>query len=115
MKTSPDFNPFSAIDQRFDELTALIRQALLMNGESSPPHDDTPLTVQQAAAFLNLSVPTMYGLVQRSEITYCKRSKRLYFTRADLEAYVLKGRRGGGLEWQESTLKQPRKNHGKAK
>ncbi len=53
---------------------------------------DQFLTVEQAADFLTLSVPTIYSKVSRRELPYMKRGKRLYFARKDLEAYLQDGR-----------------------
>lgn len=53
---------------------------------------DQFLTVEQAADFLTLSVPTIYSKVSRRELPYMKRGKRLYFARKDLEAYLQGGR-----------------------
>jgi excisionase family DNA binding protein len=46
----------------------------------SPDKIEKLLTVQEAAEFLNLSVPTIYLKVSKGEIPFMKRSKRLYFS-----------------------------------
>jgi len=51
------------------------------------------LTVQEAADFLHLTVPTVYSKVSRGELPFMKRSKRLYFSRDELLIYVKEGRR----------------------
>ncbi len=56
------------------------------------------LTVEQAAEFLHLSVPTIYGLISKGEIPVMKRSKRCYFTKADLLDYLKHGRKSSVLE-----------------
>lgn len=65
------------------------------NNPSVTPHKETDqlLSVQEAAAFLNLSVPTIYGYVQRQEVPVSKRGKRLYFSRNELTDWVKEGRR----------------------
>lgn len=60
---------------------------------STLPEPDPLLTIQQAAEYLKLSVPTIYGLVSRSEIPVSKKTKRLYFSRKDLTDWIKKGRR----------------------
>lgn len=50
------------------------------------------LTIQGAAEFLQLSVPTIYAKVHRRELPFMKRSKRLYFDKSELLAYIKKGR-----------------------
>jgi len=51
------------------------------------------LTIKQAAEFLTLSVPTIYGLVQRAEIPVNKRGKRLYFSKQELTDWIKAGRK----------------------
>lgn len=50
------------------------------------------LTVQQAAVFLKLSVPTLYGFTHNATIPFCKKGKRLYFSKEDLSSWVKTGR-----------------------
>jgi excisionase family DNA binding protein len=50
-------------------------------------------TIQQAAEFLNLTVPTMYCKVHKREIPFMKRSKRLYFSQSELLKYIQDGRK----------------------
>lgn len=45
-------------------------------------------TIQETAAFLHLSVPTIYSKVSRNEIPYMKRGKRLYFSSIQLMKYI---------------------------
>jgi excisionase family DNA binding protein len=56
------------------------------------------LTIQEAAEFLSLSVPTMYSKVSKGEISVMKRSKRLYFSRTELMEYVKAGRKKSNAE-----------------
>lgn len=49
------------------------------------------LTVEQAAQFLNLSVPTIYSKVSRGELPVMKRTKRLYFSSTQLMEYLKQG------------------------
>ena len=69
-------------------------EKLLLNN-SIQPETESLLTVSQAAEFLNLSVPTVYGYVQRQEIPVCKRkgTKRLYFSKKQLTEWILEGKK----------------------
>jgi len=50
---------------------------------------DKPLTVFQAAEFLNLSTGYIYILVHQKKLaSYKPNGKKLYFKQADLEAYA---------------------------
>ena len=56
------------------------------------------LTVQEAAQFLNLTVPTIYSKVSKGELPVMKRSKRLYFSSTELMEYLKKGRKKSNVE-----------------
>lgn len=49
------------------------------------------LSVQEAAKFLNLTVPTIYSKVSKGELPVMKRSKRLYFSSIQLMEYIKEG------------------------
>ena len=54
---------------------------------------DELLTVQDAAKFLSLSVPTIYGLIHKGELPAIKRTKRVYFSKFELMTYLKQGRK----------------------
>ncbi|MFA6924390.1 MAG: helix-turn-helix domain-containing protein [Bacteroidales bacterium] len=81
-----------AVEELNEKLTN-IEKLLLSNSNQNQKEEDELLTVQQAAHLLCLSVPTIYGLVQRSEIPVCKRSKRLYFSKQELYNWIKSARR----------------------
>jgi excisionase family DNA binding protein len=54
---------------------------------------DMFMTVDQAADFLHLKVPTIYSKVSRGELSPSKRGGRLYFSRSDLTEYIMQGSR----------------------
>ena len=68
---------------------------LLIEKQEQAPTDQPEqlLTIQQAAEFLSLTVPTMYSKVSKGELPVMKRGKRLYFSRTELLEYVKAGRR----------------------
>ena len=91
------------IRMRPDELSELVEQAVTRalqgNGRDRPAQEPEELWgVQEAAAFLKLAVPTVYTMVSRGELPVMKRSRRLYFSRADLTEYLKKGRR---ISWRD--------------
>jgi excisionase family DNA binding protein len=51
------------------------------------------LNISQVAEYLSLSVPTIYGLVSKSQIPSMKRGKRLYFSLDEITEWVKSGRR----------------------
>jgi excisionase family DNA binding protein len=76
----------------FDKLSN-IEKMLLENQNNSQSNNDELLTIQEAGAYLNLSVPTMYGLTQRAEVPFMKKSKRLYFSKSQLLEWLHTGKR----------------------
>lgn len=54
---------------------------------------DQLLTIQQAAEFLNLTVPTLYGYVHANKIPVSKPGKRLYFSKHELLEWAKAGRK----------------------
>jgi len=74
-------------------------------------------SIQEAGAFLNLSVPTIYSKVSKNELPFMKRGKRLYFSSIELLAYLKEGRKKSVAEIEaEAELFLSNKkglNHGK--
>jgi excisionase family DNA binding protein len=81
-----------AVSQLFDKLNS-IEKILLSQGNNLQPETDQLLTIKQAGELLSLSVPTLYGLVSHQSIPVSKQGKRLYFSSADLRAWVKSGRK----------------------
>ena len=73
-------------------------EQLLREGNNSPAPADELLSVLEAAKFLNLSVPTLYGKVSRKEIPVNKQGKRLYFYRSELADWIKAGRKKTAVE-----------------
>ena len=69
-----------------EQLSSVIQNAVrkvISETETEPKSEfDQLLTIQQAADLLSLSVPTLYGLVSKSQLPVSKRGKRLYFLQA---------------------------------
>jgi excisionase family DNA binding protein len=89
------------------EMRQLFRQEIeralspLTEGTHSQTSDkEKLLTVQEAAAFLNLAVPTVYALCSRREIPHIKKRKRLYFAKAELLAWLQAGKQKTNTEIQ---------------
>ena len=83
-----------------EQLSNLIQSSVRKVLEETPHQKAEPtdqpeqlLTIQQAAEFLNLTVPTMYSKVSKGELPVMKRSKRLYFSRTELLEYLKDGRK----------------------
>lgn len=77
------------------------RLELLLAEKHSPQDAEAILNVTEAAAFLHLSVSTLYVKVCRREVPYNKQGKRLYFYKSELDEWVRKGRKKTASEIQE--------------
>lgn len=92
-------NPFESIEARLQGIENLILDLKQQNTPSdNPTPSDQLLTIQQAAEFLSLAVPTVYSMVSRKEIPYMKQRKRLYFSQLELTQYLKEGRRKTNAE-----------------
>lgn len=85
---------------RLNELETLIQhsvergiKAYFEANKEEKKEEEKFLTVQQAAEFLNLTVPTMYSKVSKGELPVMKRGKRLYFSSIQLMEYIKEGSR----------------------
>lgn len=90
-------DPEKLISSISDRVTANILKAIRYD---QPPTDQLEqlLTVQQAAEFLNLTVPTIYSKVSRGGLPVMKRGKRLYFSSTELMEYIKDGRKKSNAE-----------------
>ncbi len=95
-------NPFETIEARLTSIENLILDLKQQPKQVEPT--ETPeqlLTVQEAAQFLNLTVPTIYSKVSKGELPVMKRSKRLYFSSAELMEYLKEGRKKSNAEIEQ--------------
>ena len=68
-------------------------EQLLKSQQNPALPSDKPLTISQAAEFVNLTVPTLYGFVSKRTIPFSKVGKRLYFSEAELSTWIKSGRK----------------------
>lgn len=81
-----------AISTLHDKVDSIKDLLLDQQQKQQSPHSDL-LTINGAAEFLSLSVPTLYTKVSRREIPVSKRGKRLYFSKDDLSVWIKSGRK----------------------
>jgi|WetSurMetagenome_2_1015567.scaffolds.fasta_scaffold178933_3 excisionase family DNA binding protein len=87
------FSPIS-----ISELESLVERTMLKvldtHNPSKESKEDELLTVAGAAAFLSLSIPTIYSMISKREIPFLKPegTKRVYFLKEDLRNYIKDGR-----------------------
>jgi excisionase family DNA binding protein len=62
------------------------------------------MSVEDAAKFLNLAKTTLYQLTSRNEIPFVKRTRKLYFSRPDLESWLLEGTQKSKKEIEKEAI-----------
>lgn len=80
----------SLLIEKVDSLTLLLETK---SNNNPIAVSGKPLSIQEAAKYLCLTVPTIYGYVSRREIPFSKLGKRLYFSEADLMDWIQTGRK----------------------
>ena len=93
---------FEQLPTAFSQLFNKVENIEKLLQEKYPPQIQIEelLTIQQAGELLNLSIPTIYGLVSRCSIPVNKKGKRLYFSKQELIDWVRAGRKKTTAEIQ---------------
>lgn len=91
--TEITFNELPKVVSQLAEKLNNIERLLLAQNNGKEPETDKFFSIKEAAEFINLSVPTVYGLVHRSAIPCMKRNKRLYFSKFELKEWISSGRK----------------------
>ncbi|WP_313101837.1 helix-turn-helix domain-containing protein [Epilithonimonas sp.] len=87
-----------------------LKQLLISKEQHSAEQPEKFLTIQQAAAFLSLSVPTIYSKVSKRELPFMKQGKRLYFSLTELTEYLKNGKKKTFAEVEAEAGKYLSKN-----
>lgn len=87
-----------AVTMLTKEVSELKRLLIEKQEQPTTEQPEQLLTVQEAAQFLNLTVPTIYSKVSKGELPVMKRSKRLYFSSTELMEYLKEGRKKSNAE-----------------
>lgn len=88
-------NPFEALDRRLSKLEALLLEVLTQLREGSATSAPEIGGMELAQEITHLSKSRLYALVAARQIPHAKRGNKLYFTRADLLAWLAASRRHG--------------------
>jgi excisionase family DNA binding protein len=71
-----------------------VKRVLIEVSASQPDNSkDEILPIDEAAKFLSIAVPTLYGYVYKHNIPYMKRRGRLYFSKSELLEWLKSSRR----------------------
>lgn len=65
---------------------------LLLSKTLTQVDTDNPLNIRDVANLTELSVPTLYGYVQRNEIPYYKTGNRLRFFKSEIISWIKQGK-----------------------
>lgn len=85
---------FTLTEDEIENLVERISNNLKQNYKSqSRIQEDELLTIDEAAKFVKLSKPTLYGLVHKRTIPFSKKGKRLYFQKQQLLDWIDSGKR----------------------
>jgi excisionase family DNA binding protein len=90
-----------AVTMLTKEVSELKRLLIKKQEKPTTEKPEKLLTVQEAAQFLYLTVPTIYSKVSKGELPVMKRSKRLYFSSTELMAYLKEGRKKSNAEIEQ--------------
>ena len=90
-----------AVTMLTKEVSELKRLLIEKQEQPTTEQPEQLLTVQEAAQFLNLTVPTIYSKVSKGELPVMKRSKRLYFSSTELMEYLKEGRKKSNAEIEQ--------------
>lgn len=93
-------DPEKLISDISERVTANILKAV-HNTTSTSEQPEQFLNIQEAAQFLNLTVPTIYSKVSKRELPCMKRGKRLYFSTTELMEYIKEGRKKSYAEIEQ--------------
>lgn len=86
-----NFNmPFSEI---LNLISDQVAEKVLKNlTPSTSSSEDTFINIDETSKLIDLTKPTVYGLVHKNKIPYHKKGKRLYFLKSEILAWLKSGK-----------------------
>jgi len=85
-------NPFEAMDARLSNIESLLIDIKHGSNALAPlpmPAHGRVMTLPDVVAYTRISKSTIYKLTSRGEMPFSKRSKRLFFEREAIDAWLL--------------------------
>lgn len=83
-------NPFDIIFQKLENIEKILEE-LKNNQTENPSNKDDMLSTVEVARYIKLAVSSVYGLVHHNKIPHCKKGKKLYFIKSDIDKWILEG------------------------
>lgn len=103
-------NPFEILEERLIRIEHLLADLkLTIQKQNAQKEAEELLTAKQAAALLNIALPTLYGYTSRMEIPVSKKGKRLYFSKKELLEWVKEGRQKTRFDILQDANKRDRR------
>lgn len=97
------------------DLQLLVKQAVVEAlSQISLPQKIEPdsfpeyMSIEQTSQFLNLAVPTLYGLTSKRQIPFIKKAKKLYFIKSKLHFWLQEGNKKTRQKIEENERKNSR-------
>jgi excisionase family DNA binding protein len=91
--------PFSEIINLISDQVA---EKVLKNlNPSNSSNEDVFMNIKETAKLIDLSVPTVYGLVHKNKIFFHKKGKRLYFLKSEILAWLKSGKHQSQSELED--------------
>ena len=90
----------SLLLEKVDSLEQLLKSQQTFISQAP---SDRPMSIADAAKFVNLTVPTLYGFVSKRTIPFSKVGKRLYFSEIELTSWIQSGRKSTRSEMLTSS------------
>ena len=87
------FNELPLAVEKLHSKLLEIENLIISKGNVIVNEENQFLTIQQASTFLSLSVATLYGLVSKGLIPVNKKGKRLYFSKMELQDWIVEGKK----------------------
>ncbi|MCG8902409.1 helix-turn-helix domain-containing protein [Tenacibaculum finnmarkense] len=84
-------NPFAQIDARLSNIENLIL-SLNQRPTNQPQELEEPINIKEVSRLTELSIPTLYGYVQRNEVPHYKKGNRLKFFKTEIIFWVKEGK-----------------------
>jgi predicted DNA-binding transcriptional regulator AlpA len=86
-------NPFETTDRRLSDLEKVLIEILTHLQASSAAEESELGGIELAQQVTRLSKTRLYALVAARQIPHAKRGNKLYFTRSELQAWIMAGKR----------------------
>lgn len=86
------------VDDLLTEIRQIVQQEMLQNSSSEQQEEVEWLDIKQASTFIKKAKQTVYQYCSNCYIPYYRKFGKLYFKKAELEAWLLEGKKSGNAK-----------------